>query len=370
MKIVRLIENLSPQVSGGLEPNAFHLSLEQIKQGHQVEIFCFNEKKKQAQKIDQLTINYLKRPKIIRFLGGVTFFNEIAKRNIEPDIIHGFQAIPFGWFFPFIKNKVKAKYVLSVHSSIMPQISSKIKTNEFHYLIKNIAQKVDLILPIAEFIKRELIEVGIPPEKIKVIPSGLNLKGFKVNKAKKNKKIFTLLYVGRFSKQKGLCYLIEALKLLNFDNFELLLAGGKKEDDDYNNILYLINKLQLKKRIVVLEPMPYHKITMVYQRADVFVLPSILEPLGKVLFEAEATATPIIATRQGGVTDIIKNNYNGILVPPKNSRAIAQQITRIYQDGNLRKFLVSNGLEEVKKFDWRLIAKNYSKTFQELLKKK
>lgn len=376
MKIARIIESFPKKNTGGLVPNVYYLSKEQIRQGHEVEIFTFTDKATHQVKIDGLKINRIKKPPKIRIFGGWKMISHLKKINFKPDIVHGLQTIPYGWLFPFVSNQLKTKFVLSIHGTIFPFQKSKvkglrttIKTFEYSNLIQMLAKKMDLVLPIAPFIKKELLKIGVLESKIMVIPTGLNYDLFNQKRAKKNEKndTFKILYVGRFAQTKGIPYLIEAFSLIKDKKAKMNLVGGKEEDNDYLKIKRLIQEKGLGNKIKLIKPVLHQELAKLYHGADVFVLPSILEPLGKVILEAQAAGVPVIATKQGGVADVISDQVNGLLVPPKNSKALAKAIVKLRNDPQLGLKISRKAFITSKQYDWKIIARKYSEAFSRII---
>lgn len=372
MKIVRLIEKFPKEITGGIVPNAFYISKNQILQGHDVQLLAFNKEEHQ-ENINGIPVHYIKKPRLIRFFGGLNFYRAIMARELNPDIIHGLATVPFGWLFPFFKNKIKTKWVMSVHSTVLPIKKNKLKgvknnKDSFFYqkLMKFLAKKIDYFLPISDFIEEELEEIGVNKKNITVIPPGLNFHLFnKVEEGKENKQ-FTIINVGRFSHNKGIPYLINAVDQLKEENVKLILVGGRPQENDYQNVLSLIKEKKLEKIIKVIPPISYQDLPKYYKYADVFVLSSILEPKGKVVLEAMAAGIPVIATNQGGVPEMVEDYENGLLVPVRDSQAIRKAIIKIKQDQELRKRLINNGIETAQKYDWANIADKYTNIFEKI----
>ena len=103
-----------------------------------------------------------------------------------------------------------------------------------------------------------------------------------------------------------------------------------------------------------------------YYRADVFVAPSIWdEPLGLVILEAMAAKTPVIATRKGGIPLVVKDNYNGFLIRPRNSQEIAEKCNLLLENHELRKKIGEAARKTVeKKFTWEGIANKYIRIYK------
>ncbi len=152
-----------------------------------------------------------------------------------------------------------------------------------------------------------------------------------------------LLYVGRLSHEKGIEYLLRAVKILVSQDvkFKLSVCG---DGPDREMATHLCDVLKLKNHVDMLGHMRRGvNLNKVYKSSDVFILPSLSEGVPKVLLEAMAQGLPIISTNVGGIPDVIKNNENGILVPSKSAEAIADAINLVLRDDSLRKKIVQNG---------------------------
>lgn len=104
---------------------------------------------------------------------------------------------------------------------------------------------------------------------------------------------------------------------------------------------------------------------------DVFVLPSLNEGMGKVLVEAMAAGKPIVASDVGGIVDLVKNNKNGFLVPPKDVEGLAKHIATILQDKKLAKRLGDYGKEMVyPKFDVSMRIEKVEQLYEDLIREK
>lgn len=196
-----------------------------------------------------------------------------------------------------------------------------------------------------------------PAVKSVYIPNGVDLIKFTNNKLQKNKNndVKTVLAVGAFTEQKRLNLAIDAVGRL--DNVNLIIAGGggdkKQEIVDYG--LKVLGAGRFKAVSV-----PYEKMPQVYNKADVFTLPSKpSESFGNVLIEAMACGLPVVATKDSIRTDIVGDA--GILVDPEDinsySRALAEALKKDW--GNKPR-------EQAEKFSWEAIAQKYTELFKSL----
>ncbi|MEM3466682.1 MAG: glycosyltransferase family 4 protein, partial [Candidatus Jordarchaeales archaeon] len=105
-----------------------------------------------------------------------------------------------------------------------------------------------------------------------------------------------------------------------------------------------------------------------YSMAGVFAFPSLYEAMGKVLVEAMACETPVVASRVGGILEIVRDGVNGLLVQPKNVKSLERAILMVLQDSQLARRLAENGRKTVEsRFTWRHTVMQISKAYQKLM---
>jgi len=192
------------------------------------------------------------------------------------------------------------------------------------------------------FVLNTFLEKGFDRKKLFLNPYGVDLQRFKPLPRIKSDK-FKVLYVGTLSVRKGLFYLLEAFKKLNFKNKELTLIGPiqkniKKKIEKYfsENIKYLsiIKNSQLNKY---------------YSNADVMVHPSIEEGLSLVIAEALACGCPVIATENTGALDLFNNGNEGFIIKPRSVEKIYEKLEQLADDKSLRKKMSTNAILKTKK---------------------
>ncbi len=137
-------------------------------------------------------------------------------------------------------------------------------------------------------------------------------------------------FVGRLTRDKGIQQLVEGFQILRGQgrDVHLLLLGAFESGDpvDPSTAAWIRNSPQVHWRGYVADPCPY------YSLMDLFVFPTHREGLGKVLLEAAAAGKPVVSTRTTGVIDVVLDGVTGILVPPGDSRALAQAAAHILDD--------------------------------------
>jgi glycosyltransferase involved in cell wall biosynthesis len=225
----------------------------------------------------------------------------------------------------------------------------------FKSLSKAIFQRSHIILSINSSIKKELgDDYQISPEKVLVykykISSMFNPQVPKDLKTMLNPNGPIILTISRVSPEKGLHFLIDALKIVSeeFPNVKVVVKGSSNKK--YEMFLKeLVKKYGLQPNIAFLGFSPYAEISRYIACADLFVLPSISEGTPVSVLEAMATGIPVVSTRVGGIPELIKDDYNGLLVQPGDTKALAEAIIRILSDKSLANRLSKTALETTHK---------------------
>jgi len=165
----------------------------------------------------------------------------------------------------------------------------------------------------------------------------------------------TIISLGKSSRIKGLNYLFEALEMIKKTNFELKLIL-------YGNEPYL-TKLSPVNTEYYYNPSD-EELSKLYSLSDVAVTASLYESSPLPPLEAMACGTPVVTTRYG-TEDYCFNEINSLVVPPKDSKALANAILRLLKDENLKENLKKEGLKTAQCFTWDKTADKVEKLFRE-----
>ena len=184
-----------------------------------------------------------------------------------------------------------------------------------------------------------------------------------------NNKVKRILFVGRLIERKGLAYLIAAMPMvLETVPAQLDIVGDGALLDDLRQ---KVEAGGLAQHIFFHRSVDALALQNMYERCDVFVLPSITdkwgdtEGLGVVLLEAMSFGKPVVASNVGGIPDIIEDGNTGLLVPEKDSRALAQAIIKILTHAEVAAMLGQHGYQLVrKKFRLERIASDMEKLYR------
>jgi glycosyltransferase involved in cell wall biosynthesis len=175
-----------------------------------------------------------------------------------------------------------------------------------------------------------------------------------------DKSELNLLYVGNVNKSKGIKYLLDAYKYLHkISDIKTnlhIVGGGDKLD-------YFINYARKKElsNVIFTGAVKNTDVYKYYEKSDIFVFPTLDDVFGLVLVEAAASGLPIISSLfAGGSVDVIKENYNGLIINPMNTIDFAEKIKKLIEDSSLRRKMSLNSLEIIKK---EINLDNYAKEF-------
>jgi glycosyltransferase involved in cell wall biosynthesis len=141
----------------------------------------------------------------------------------------------------------------------------------------------------------------------------------------------------------------------------LILVGDGEERE---RLAALSIQLGIQKYVQFVGEVPHEEVQTFMQQADVFVLPSLSEGFPNVILEAMACGLPIIASRVGGIPDIITNDINGYLVEVKDTNDMANKIMLLLSDDTLRKKISDNNRHLVKKYTWENVIFELEKIYE------
>jgi glycosyltransferase involved in cell wall biosynthesis len=155
-----------------------------------------------------------------------------------------------------------------------------------------------------------------------------------------------ILFVGYIRPEKGIEYLLDAVsQLMTSQPWELYIVGPSDFPPYRRQLDAIVASRGIQERLFWTGYSSYGEPLFEYLRtADLLVLPSLSEGTPHVLVEARANGLPCISTTVGGVPTSVTDGYDALLVPPKNSHALARAIDRVIRDGDLRRALIRNGL--------------------------
>ncbi|MCF7834542.1 glycosyltransferase family 4 protein [Candidatus Gracilibacteria bacterium] len=381
MKIAMLSEGWEPLIGGG-QLYAKYLS-ENLISKHDCYVDIFTRSfVGEDNKIYKEKKNQLSKQRIFR-IGPITkFFNlfgrlgrlmnvsfslyRLAKKE-KYDIIHAHALSP-GLPAKIIGGMLKIPVVYTVHGTMHMDTDKKglLYWGEKFFVTK---LKYDLEISVSS----KILNYKNINKNIQIIYPGLNIDKFKAVNGVKKYKGKQFLFVGRLDWQKGLEYLIEALKIIGKETLEknefILNIVGIGEL--MNDLKQLIKKYGLEKFIIFKGKLLDKELVEEYEKNSFFVLPSLAEGQPIVVFEAFASKMPVIVTNVGDNSNFVKNNKNGFIVNPLDSSELAKAILNMLslKEDNINN-MIENGYNLVQEYDRDKVTNRIYEQYKLLLNNK
>ena len=199
-------------------------------------------------------------------------------------------------------------------------------------------EECDVIFVPSRFVQRSFIDRGVAEEKLRVVPYGVDLEMFRP--ARKDDKVFRIIYVGEISVRKGIHYLLEAASRFSEKEVEVWLIGAALPEA----------QVLLKRyagRFRHFGVIPRAELYRYYSQGSVFVIASIEEGLALVQAQAMACGLPVIATTNTGAEDLFSDGVEGFIVPIRDSDAIAERIAQLLSRPDDREMMAQAALKRV-----------------------
>jgi glycosyltransferase involved in cell wall biosynthesis len=319
-------------------------------------------------------------------------FNQTLARNanaIKTDVYEAHTASGYGLQSALQRRGVKVPFVQTIHGVLADEyvqgylrgnLSPRAKlANLFMWQLakheEESAKNATLIVTISQYSKAKIRQFysSVDRSKIRIVPNGVDSQRFtpwgqckKVPQLKDRGSWRCVLFVGRLIPRKGLNYLIEAAKQVVKENKETLfviVGDGPLR----RSLVSAVEQANLAGNFAFLGDVDEQELPAVYRCADIFVLPSTQEGQGIALLEAQASAKPVVAFNVSGITEAVRNEETGLLVPP-NIGELAQAILRLLSDSSLREKMGSNGREFVQnELSWDICAEKMLRVYREAM---
>ena len=351
LKILRVTNDLYPDVVGGIPLHTHHLCRDLSRRGYYTTILACSRSNHGHDKIDEYNVVY---HKILFSPLGNSFsphiFRTLLKIRGDYDLIHAHCHLFFSTIMASLVRRIGSPpLIITTHGIMSASAPDWFNLLYMKTIGKWTLKSADRVICYTEMEKDTLGNMlKIDSEKISVIPNGVDTDLFRPdpnnNKRSNQSNAITILWVGRFVRGKGVEYIIHAAKILvkEVPNLKILLIG---DGPSKGKIKSLIEKSNLKKNVIIKENVPNENMPEVYQKADIFVLPSLNEGVPKTLLEAMACGKPVIISEFPHLEELIKNA--GLTFPKGDVHALADRIMRLIRDKELAKELGNNGRNKI-----------------------
>lgn len=294
-----------------------------------------------------------------------------SKLNFRVFHLHGFGHL-FIDFTALLCTLIRKPYILTLHG--FPHSPQKLGgiIKFLYYLYLSTAGRLTLhkackVTVISSAIKKEALAYGVDENRIEVIPNGLNLTKYNhIENSIEFRRKFEIdlndkliVAAGILHERKGFQYLIMAMPLIEsqYENIKLVIMG---RDGGYGKKLKeLTRQLKVEDKIIFTGFLDFKMKLMAINEAEVFVIPSLVEPFGLVALEAMAIQIPIVATKVDGLKEVLKDCKIAIMVKPYSSQELAKAIINIVSNLNLIESFSEKTKNKLKDLDWDVIIDRY-----------
>ena len=317
-------------------------------------------------------MKYLRR-EIHPLLDLLAFFETLKTiREIRPDLLHTHTSK--AGFIGRIAGRIAGTRAIvhMPHGHVFYGYFNTFASRLFLFLERAASLFGDMIITLTELEKKEYISLHIESApKIRAVPCGIDLDTFSTNTGDKLRDELGIPgstkvvgWVGRLEPIKGCKFFIKACELIRKElpNAKFLVVGDgplREELKDLSSSLGLDDDLMF---LGFREDIP-----AVMGSIDLLLHTPLNEGLGRVLLEAMACAKPVVATRVGGIPEIVKHGVNGLLVPPEDHIAMACESVKVMRDADFAEKLGRAGREKASAFSTGHMVKQISGLYRELI---
>lgn len=293
-------------------------------------------------------------------------YSLIKREKIDFDIIHSHFIFPSGYVGMKLKEQYNMPLIITAHGGDV--YKTPFKNDKWFLLSKSILEHADKVITTSERNFNIITEVlGINEDKVHIIGNGFdNKKFYKMDQYQireklslpQNKKI--LLSIGNLVEIKGHKYLVDAVNKVSKkrkDIFCIIIGRGIEKDNLQNKIDYY----HLNNTIKIINGVKHDDVPTWMNACDLFVLPSLDEGFPTVIPEALACGKPVIASRVGGVPEIVNDEYIGKLFQKKDIDDLATVII----DALNKEWYHERIIKYAKEYTWDNIANKIKYVYKE-----
>lgn len=362
---------------GGLETIAYTTAKKLHQSGeYNVSIITSNYDGKGYKKeiIDGMTVHRLPITFVLSNSPiNFSWHSQIKKIYIEEkiDIVHTHSPVPFmADVAVFAAHNLNIPTVSTYHSGGMKK--GKVWTDVIiyfyeQYFLRAMLRKTNKVVTVHQaFMKKNYPEVAY---KTSFIPTGVDLERFSPTPLPETEMVTFVGRIEHSSSWKGIEQLLQAMVLVIADRPEakLTLVGGGDALEHYKE---RAKTLGIEKSVTIAGPKFKDDLVKAYAATTLICLPSTSdsEAFSVTLVEAMASGRPIIGTTIGGTPQVIEEGKNGLLVAPKDPKALAHAILRILSDKTFAQAMGDYGARKSKEFSWEIQTEKYKKLFSDVLK--
>lgn len=302
-----------------------------------------------------------------------------SKDKLRYDIVHSHYWLS-GCLGTMIQGKWHIPHVIMFHTLGLMKTPIDLREREAQLRIsqekKLVIQSQKIIAPTHQEKKNLINFYNTSPDKIDIIPGGVNLDLFQIGRQRDARKAIhidceepLLIFVGRFAVEKGIALLLEAIQLLHKKtSAKLMIIGGDgNHDPRQQELADHAAQLQIEKQVYIVGRVDQQQLPLYYNAADLVVMPSLYESFGLVCLEALACGTPVVSTQVGVMPSILDGKSNGTTISEPSPKSLATAIENFLLNKRSTAFAPQKVRQTVKKFSWQHVATESQLAYNTLL---
>ncbi|MBW1816712.1 MAG: glycosyltransferase [Deltaproteobacteria bacterium] len=277
------------------------------------------------------------------------------------DVIHA-NWILSGLVGVMLKMVLHRPLILTVHGSDVNALPQSALAN---ILARATFKKFDKIIAVSRGLEKAMLELGVHRKKIVFLPNGVDVESFTPSNQPASKN--NILWIGRMTEEKGLAYMIEAMVEIvdKKPDVKLILVGSGGLE---GRLRRMTVRLGLGTHVSFEGKRPHYEIPNYLRRARLLVLPSLSEGLPVAMLEALSCGIPVVGSRIGGISEVIKDGETGFLVTPGAPEELSAAIIKLLSEEKLRVEFGGNGIDLMtEKYNLTTIARKTLATYSEAL---
>jgi len=359
MRILQILPELNV---GGVETGTVDLAQYLTEHGHAAIVVSSGGPL--ASELEKMGIKHYRLPVHQKSLTTIWKSIQGLKKIIEDekvDIVHARSRVP-AWIAYFACRDREAQFLTTCHGYYAN-----------HFFSRVMGWPKLVIVP-SEIIGKHMITTfGVSAQNIRLIPRSVDLKKFQIPRPSgPGQSEFVISIVGRITPLKGHLYFLKAMakvvRSIPYVKIWIIGDSPRQKEAYKRELKTAVRRLGLSGHVEFLGTR--HDIPELLSKTDVVVLATVThEAFGRVILEAQAAGAAVVATRVGGVVDVIDDGATGLLVPPRDPDSMAEAVVRIWKDRKFAQSLIREAQKKLEaQFTLERMATKTLKVYQELLK--
>lgn len=283
----------------------------------------------------------------------------IAAAEFRPDVVHVHEPfVPGPSMFTVLSSQ--APVVATFHAYADRSRLLSLAAPALRKVWRRLSVRIAVSQAAADFVGGPMRDRGA----LRIVPNGADVEMFASARPAELAEGRRILFVNRLDPRKGFRVMVDAFRALAAERRDVILvvAGDGAERTALQEL-----SIEMRSRVVMLGNVPHEDLPPYHAAVEVFCAPSTgRESFGIVLVEAMAAGLPVIASDIPGYREVVRDDVEGILVPPRDPEALARSLGRVLDDADLAKRLGEAGRQRAQRYSWDTVAGEIEEIYREV----